>query len=113
MYMSYADSGSAEAVFSKVSVEARNIVVWSTMIGGYAQNGCEADAIALFRRMVDACAEPPNEIAVVSVLASCGRALDLDSGRWVHDKLSIRLLSICTGSVGVWRLQESCSIEWA
>lgn len=87
MYMSCTDLASAEVVFSKVAIEARNIVIWSTMIGGYAQNGREAEAIALFRHMVDACADPPNEIAVVSVLASCGRALDLDSGRWVHDNL--------------------------
>lgn len=64
----YAQNGKlpeAEHVFCETNV--KNLVVWTAMVAGYAQNGVYEKAAEAFRRMA-AAGVRPNEVAVASVL---------------------------------------------
>ena len=58
-------------------VEAKNVVCWSAMIGGYEQGPCPEEALRLFREMLverDMEVEvKPNAVTLVSVIAACSR----------------------------------------
>jgi pentatricopeptide repeat protein len=64
-------------------VEDKNLVAWSSMIGGYARAGMVNEALGLFREM-QAAGVDPDEVTMVSVISACAKAGALDLGRWVH-----------------------------
>ncbi|KAG9446717.1 hypothetical protein H6P81_012845 [Aristolochia fimbriata] len=61
----------------------RDVVAWSAMISGYSQGNRCREALALFKEMQMADIEP-NEVTMVSVLASCAILGALETGKWVH-----------------------------
>ncbi|XP_044977422.1 pentatricopeptide repeat-containing protein At2g02980, chloroplastic-like [Hordeum vulgare subsp. vulgare] len=63
--------------------EDRNLVAWSSMIGGYSRAGMVNEALDLFRDM-QAAGVNPDEVTMVSVISACAKAGALDLGRWVH-----------------------------
>uniref|UniRef100_A0A3B6FSE8 DYW domain-containing protein n=1 Tax=Triticum aestivum TaxID=4565 RepID=A0A3B6FSE8_WHEAT len=63
--------------------EDRNLVAWSSMIGGYSRVGMVNEALDLFRDM-QAAGVNPDEVTMVSVISACAKAGALDLGRWVH-----------------------------
>lgn len=63
----------------------RSVLPWNSMIGAYAQNGCNIEALSLFRLMVDDPSRRPNHVTMVSVLSACAQVGDLDLGMWVHE----------------------------
>ncbi|KAJ0972641.1 hypothetical protein J5N97_020600 [Dioscorea zingiberensis] len=50
----------------------RNVIVWTTMVCGYAQNSCSSEAISLFDEMMHAGVEP-CDATLASVLSACAR----------------------------------------
>ncbi|KAJ8626832.1 hypothetical protein MRB53_020139 [Persea americana] len=61
----------------------RDVVSWSTIIGGCVQVGCFMEAMELFHEMQLAGAMP-NEFTLASALAAYANLVALDQGRWIH-----------------------------
>ncbi|CAK9164518.1 unnamed protein product [Ilex paraguariensis] len=83
----YAKCGSikqAWQLFNQMS--ERDVISWSTMIGGLAHHGKALEAIELFREMQMAKVDP-NEITFVGLLSACAHAGLLDEGLWHFDSM--------------------------
>ncbi|CAM6124798.1 unnamed protein product [Calypogeia fissa] len=77
----YAESGSiddARLVFDRM--EKRDVVTWTTMIGGLAYHGCGHEALELFRKM-NADLVKPDEYLFAAVLSACCHGGLVDDGR--------------------------------
>ncbi|KAK9108475.1 hypothetical protein Syun_024486 [Stephania yunnanensis] len=61
----------------------RNLIVWTTMISGYAQNFCSDEALVLFDEMLVEGVEP-NGATLSSVLSACARSGCLELGEQIH-----------------------------
>ncbi|KAJ7527655.1 hypothetical protein O6H91_16G065000 [Diphasiastrum complanatum] len=75
----------ARELFNNMS--QRNVVSWTAMIAGYAQNGLAQEALALFEQMQRE-GTKPNEVTYISVLSACAHSGLVDQGRYVFDSLS-------------------------
>jgi pentatricopeptide repeat protein len=71
----------AQQVFEMMS--KRNVVSWSAMIAGYAQNEHANDALVLFNEMQLADVKP-NSVTMVSVLSACAQLAAPQQGKWIH-----------------------------
>ncbi|KAH7670352.1 TPR-like protein [Dioscorea alata] len=71
----------AKLVFQRM--EIKNVVSWSALISGYAQNGFASDAIWLLIDM-QICGLQPDLVALVSVLLACSQIGSLILGKSVH-----------------------------
>ncbi|CBI23043.3 unnamed protein product, partial [Vitis vinifera] len=60
-----------------------NLVSWSAVIGGFAQNGYDKEALELLCRMQAAGFEP-NARTLASVLPACARLQNLNLGKEIH-----------------------------
>ncbi|XP_057812580.2 pentatricopeptide repeat-containing protein At3g24000, mitochondrial [Cryptomeria japonica] len=60
-----------------------NFVSWSSMIGGYAQNGFGPEALQVFCRMLEANFFP-NKIILASVFRACSNISMLETGKQVY-----------------------------
>ncbi|KAJ7522322.1 hypothetical protein O6H91_18G006400 [Diphasiastrum complanatum] len=69
------------------SLPVRDLVLWNTIITGYAQHGHGKHALELFRQMQKEGVNPDG-ITYVSILKACGSIAALELGRSVHDQLS-------------------------
>lgn len=70
MYVKCRAIDDARREFDRMS--QRDVVAWSTMIAGYAQNGRPLESLELFERMkVTDCR--PNEVTLVGVLSACAQ----------------------------------------
>uniref|UniRef100_J3MA40 RNase H type-1 domain-containing protein n=1 Tax=Oryza brachyantha TaxID=4533 RepID=J3MA40_ORYBR len=73
----------ADAVFRESMV--KDVVSWSAIISGYAQEGLAEDAFALFREMRHYSRYPrPNEFTLASLLSVCATVAALDTGCQLH-----------------------------
>ncbi|XP_057868728.2 pentatricopeptide repeat-containing protein At3g12770 [Cryptomeria japonica] len=61
----------------------KDVVTWTAMIGGYAQNGHAGDSITLFYQL-SLNGMKPNSVTVVSVLPACGYLGALQQGKSIH-----------------------------
>lgn len=77
----------ASSVF--YNMDNKNIVSWNTMIGNFAQNGLELEAMELVREM-QAHGEIPNSVTLTNALPACARVDSLQHGKEIHAR-SIRL----------------------
>eukprot|EP01018_Ginkgo_biloba_P015859 Gb_38232 [translate_table: standard] len=66
-----------------VRMPKRDIVSWTAMIAGYAQNGFGAEALKLFCQM-QRIGMSPNQFPIASVLSGCASLTALDQGKQVH-----------------------------
>ncbi|KAK2995141.1 hypothetical protein RJ640_010568 [Escallonia rubra] len=57
----------------------RDVVAWSAMISGYAQNGRSSDALELFEEMEGENIKP-NDVTIVSVLSACAQLGSVEAG---------------------------------
>ncbi|CAA7395876.1 unnamed protein product [Spirodela intermedia] len=71
----------ARALFDEMP--NRDVIAWSALISGYAQQGRCREALDLFREMQLAGVEA-NEVTMVGVLSACADTGALETGRWVH-----------------------------
>ncbi|GMH19661.1 hypothetical protein Nepgr_021502 [Nepenthes gracilis] len=63
-----------------------DVVLWTSMIAGFAQNGDNESALSLYGRM-EAKGIPPNELTVASILKACSSLAALDQGKQVHARV--------------------------
>ncbi|KAF8393417.1 hypothetical protein HHK36_021661 [Tetracentron sinense] len=74
----------ADACFVFEMMPTRNVVTWNAMIMGYAQNGQDIEALALYDRMLLENLKPDN-ITFVGVLSACSHAGLIEYGqRYFH-----------------------------
>ncbi|KAK3033085.1 hypothetical protein RJ639_035711 [Escallonia herrerae] len=74
--------GDALRVFEEHS--RPDVVLWTTIITGYEQNGYPIEALLIFTRMVVTGHVSPDPVTLVSVVSACVQLLDLKAGRSVH-----------------------------
>ncbi|XP_008787561.1 pentatricopeptide repeat-containing protein At5g39350 [Phoenix dactylifera] len=87
----YAKCGSLEearSVFDNGMCE-RDVVSWTAMIGGYALNGREREALALSCQM-QLMGVAPNSVTMASLLSACSTLASIEHGKCIHG-LCIRL----------------------
>ncbi|KAL9995092.1 putative tetratricopeptide-like helical domain superfamily [Helianthus debilis subsp. tardiflorus] len=77
----YCKCGSMEdARFEFTRMVHKDVISWSTMLIGLAQNGFSHEAIEMFEKMTSSCTKP-NYITMVGVLFACSHAGFVDKGR--------------------------------
>ncbi|KAH6761052.1 Tetratricopeptide repeat superfamily protein [Perilla frutescens var. frutescens] len=65
------------------TLDEADLVLWTSMIGGYVQNGDSESAFGLYCRMqVEGIA--PNELTMASVLKACSSLSALEQGKQIH-----------------------------
>ena len=64
-----------------------NVVSWNAMIGGYAQNGQDLEALALFEKMLNENLKPDN-VTFIGVLSACMHANLIEQGQGYFDSIS-------------------------
>ncbi|KAG0512489.1 hypothetical protein BDA96_10G018200 [Sorghum bicolor] len=72
----------AESLFA--GMPDRNVISWTAMVSGYAQNGRHEEAVRTFLEMWEGCGVRPNEVTVSSVLPACAAVGALALGRKVE-----------------------------
>jgi pentatricopeptide repeat protein len=83
----YAKCGSLEearCLFD--TMQRRDVVSWTSMIGGYAMHGCGKEALKLFKQMQHS-GMNPNHVTLLCVLSACCHAGLLDEGRQFFDSM--------------------------
>ncbi|KAH9310530.1 hypothetical protein KI387_025565 [Taxus chinensis] len=84
----YAKCGSlckACELFDKSS--QRDVVSWTAMIAGYAQNGFVEKALETYKQMQSACVKP-NSATFASILPACAKMGALEQGMNIHQSIS-------------------------
>eukprot|EP01018_Ginkgo_biloba_P008204 Gb_25654 [translate_table: standard] len=84
MYAKCRDIENARQVFDKMS--GRDVVSWTAMIAGYAQNGYANEALKLFREMQVAGLKA-DSVTLTSVIPACAQLGSLQQGKEIHDYL--------------------------
>ncbi|KAG6519289.1 pentatricopeptide repeat-containing protein At2g17210-like [Zingiber officinale] len=80
MYAKVGDIDSARRVFDEIT--EKDVISWSSLIGGYVQNGQAVLALQLFRDMSSEC--DMDELTAASVLQACSFAEDVHQGSSFH-----------------------------
>lgn len=61
-----------------------DVVLWTSVVSGYQQNGYAKEAVAFFSRMVVEKHAIPEPVTLISVLSALGQLRDLHRGRCCH-----------------------------
>lgn len=85
MYCKCGVTADAEIVFNMMSL--RNVVSWNSMIRGYAQNGQDLKALALYEKMLQEKFKP-DSLTFVAVLSACNNAGLVEEGQKYFDSIS-------------------------
>ncbi|KAL5706112.1 Pentatricopeptide repeat-containing protein [Ranunculus cassubicifolius] len=64
-------------------MQEADVVLWTSMIGGYVQNGENEEALSLYCRMQME-GLLPNELTMASVLKACSSLAALEHGKQLH-----------------------------
>ncbi|XP_078442320.1 pentatricopeptide (PPR) repeat-containing protein isoform X2 [Wolffia australiana] len=97
-YSKAGDLEPAREVFDRM--DQPDVIAWTAMIVGYTQNGCNSDAISLFRLMLRD-GPRPNNYTLAAMLSVCASLASMDHGKQLHAR-AIR-----------WGEFESVSICWS
>ncbi|PIN16759.1 hypothetical protein CDL12_10587 [Handroanthus impetiginosus] len=81
MYAKCGEIDAASKVFERI--RDRNVVSWTSMIGGYVQNNCAKEGLLLFNRMKN-CMVEGNTYTLGSIVTACANLGALHQGKWVH-----------------------------
>ncbi|KMZ69205.1 putative Pentatricopeptide repeat-containing protein [Zostera marina] len=87
-------------------MDHRDIVAWTAMISGYAQNGRPKDALDLFEKMKLETRVKPNKITLTCVLSACGQLGSVETGerigRYVEEHTSTQNIYIGSALVDMY-----------
>ncbi|KAK9064414.1 hypothetical protein SSX86_015796 [Deinandra increscens subsp. villosa] len=72
----------AKALFDEM--ETCNVIMWNTMISGFAKNGCCGEAISVFQRMLTKKAKP-DSVTICSTILACAQLGSLQEARKMGD----------------------------
>ncbi|XP_019052516.1 PREDICTED: putative pentatricopeptide repeat-containing protein At3g01580 [Nelumbo nucifera] len=61
-----------------------DVVLWTSMVTGYQQNGHAEGALSFFTRMVVSEGATPDPVTLVSVTSACAELMNLKLGRCIH-----------------------------
>ncbi|XWS40840.1 hypothetical protein CRYUN_Cryun17cG0030600 [Craigia yunnanensis] len=64
--------------------EKPDVVLWTSMVSGYEQNGCFEKAVTFFSRMVVEEGVDPDRVTLVSLVSACAKLMNLKLGRSAH-----------------------------
>ncbi|KAL9237271.1 hypothetical protein vseg_011844 [Gypsophila vaccaria] len=64
-------------------LHAPDVVLWTSIIAGYVQNGDNEEALSLYARM-EAEGIQPNDLTLASVLKGCSSLAALEQGKQIH-----------------------------
>ncbi|KAK8278234.1 hypothetical protein V6Z11_D09G029100 [Gossypium hirsutum] len=81
-YSKCGEMSDASKVFNEF--EKPDVVLWTSMVSGYEQNGYFEKAIAFFSRMVLEEGVDPDRVTLVSLVSACAKLMNLKLGRSVH-----------------------------
>eukprot|EP01018_Ginkgo_biloba_P031601 Gb_28200 [translate_table: standard] len=81
MFFKCGSKDDAHHVFDKMS--QRDVVSWTAMVAGYAQNGCPREALRIFYQMQRADVKP-NSLTLASVIPACGHLALAQQGKEIH-----------------------------
>lgn len=79
MYSKFGFLKKAAIVFT--IMENRNVLSWTVLICGAAQNGFGKEALSIFEEMIKAGKVKPNKLTFTGVLSACAQAGLIDEGR--------------------------------
>eukprot|EP01018_Ginkgo_biloba_P033469 Gb_14617 [translate_table: standard] len=82
MYVKCQNLADARLVFDKIP--KRDVVSWTAMMAGYAQNGHGEEALKLFCRM-QRHGVVPNQFTFATVVKACASLADMKQGKQVHN----------------------------
>ncbi|KAL5719149.1 hypothetical protein ACHQM5_011970 [Ranunculus cassubicifolius] len=82
MYTKFGEIDDAWRVFERIA--CKDLISWGSIIGGFAQQGCELKALCLFKEMLSLGLYYPNEFLFGSVFSACGGLLRDDYGLEIH-----------------------------
>ncbi|KAI3992286.1 hypothetical protein MKX01_030007 [Papaver californicum] len=88
MYTKFIRIDDALILFDEIS-EKKDIVLWGSMVGGLAQQGCPVEALQLFKEMLSMGGLFPNEFLFSSAVSACSSLFQLEYGKQLHS-LSIK-----------------------
>ncbi|KAJ7536443.1 hypothetical protein O6H91_12G069800 [Diphasiastrum complanatum] len=74
----------ARELFNNMS--ERNVVSWTVMISGYAQNGLGKEALALYEQMKQE-RVPPDKVTFIVLLKGCASIAALEQGKQLHSHI--------------------------
>ncbi|KAJ7259930.1 hypothetical protein O6H91_Y408800 [Diphasiastrum complanatum] len=94
MYAKCGCTEDARELFDNMS--ERNVVSWTAMIAGYAQNGLGKEALALYEQMKQGGMQP-NHVTFVLLLNACASLAALEQGKQLHSEIIKKRLSIGCG----------------
>lgn len=106
----YAKNGhleQASCVFRKMVY--KNVISWSALISGFAQNGFAANALQLVVEMQSSRFRP-DSVSLVSVLLACSQVGSLKLGKSVHGYMVRRLHFDCVSSTAVIDMYSKCGL---
>lgn len=111
-FMKNQDIDRATELFEKMP--EKNVVSWTTLIAGYLHNQEYKRAVSTFYRMLEAGVKP-NDQTLVSSLAACARIGDLESGKRIHNYMSLNRFKVnnAIGSAVVEMYSKCGDIESA
>ncbi|KAI6698429.1 hypothetical protein NL676_018548 [Syzygium grande] len=101
MYSNCGVIADARFIFNRMT--SRNVVSWNAMIGGYAQNGQDLEALRLYEEMLQGNMKP-DIITFIAVLSSCVLAYLMEQGQKYFDSIS-KVMGLCQ----LWIIMHSWS----
>ncbi|KAL4578640.1 hypothetical protein LXL04_014767 [Taraxacum kok-saghyz] len=86
MYAKCKSADLARKLFDSVLPLNRNVVTWTSMIGGYSQHGEANEALHIFSQMLNYRNTPttPNSYTISCALMACARLANLRLGKQIH-----------------------------
>ncbi|KAJ7552718.1 hypothetical protein O6H91_06G066700 [Diphasiastrum complanatum] len=84
MYAKCGCTEDARELFDNMS--ERDVLSWSAMIAGYAQNGLGKEALALYEQMKQEGMQP-NNVTLVLLLKACASLAALEQGKQIHSEI--------------------------
>ncbi|PWA60906.1 pentatricopeptide repeat (PPR) superfamily protein [Artemisia annua] len=105
-YAKWGELGNALVVFDEM--ETRDLIVWNSVIGAFAQNSDGDEALNLFKRM-KRCGFMADQATLTSVLRACTSMALLELGRQVH----VHVLNMEDARFEFSRMVEKDVISWS
>ncbi|XP_021850271.1 pentatricopeptide repeat-containing protein At3g12770 isoform X2 [Spinacia oleracea] len=69
-------------------INKQNVILWNSMISGYAKNGHAEEAVELFKILATKKNMKPDSITLRAAILACAQLGSLDLARWMNDYVS-------------------------
>ncbi|KAF7017458.1 hypothetical protein CFC21_030900 [Triticum aestivum] len=97
MYSKSGFVGDGFSLFTRM--REKDLISWGSIIAGFAQQGCEMEALQIFREMIAEGLHHPNQFHLGSVFRACGVLDSLEYGEQIHS-LSVKYRLDCNSYAG-------------